>query len=269
MAARDLGVGGMAGRMGLEFLTAARIKGACTARSYSRGAKLHKSGRVASARLLGCTVKAAVKDDGEQKVEASWEADGRGRRSLSHACTCPYSYGGRACAHVTAVLLHAMDNTEEMDRRAGMGALRPARLVDLADERYMRRFLARELAGNSEAAERFALGLGTLPPAGMDYYKRVRAMFAEAAAAEALEPFGYSDNYVELGGVMETAAEFEKAGELAEAARIYGQIASSADHYMNMAYPYGDYVTVADEAKKRRRACLARAGPAHGRHARK
>lgn len=255
--------------MGPGFLTAARIKGACTARSYSRGAELCKSGRVASARLLGCTVKATVKDDGEQRVEASWEDAGRGRRSLSYACTCSYSYGGRACGHVAAVLLHAMDNAEEMGRRARMGALRPAGLVALADEQYMRKFLARELAGNSEAAERFALGLGTLPPAGLDYYKRVRAMFGEAAAAEALEPYGYSDNYVELGGVMETASEFEKAGELAEAARIYGQIATSTNRHMNMAYAYGDYVTVADEAKERRRACLARARQARGRHARK
>ena len=256
--------------MGPEFLTAARIKGACTAKSYSRGAELYELGRVASARMLGCTVRAAVKDDGEQKVEASWEGAGRGRRnSLSYACTCSYSYGGRACGHVVAVLLYAMDNAGEMDRRARMGALRPAGLVALADERYMRRFLARELAGNSEAAERFARGLGTLPPAGLDYYKRVRAMFAEAAAAEALEPYGDSDNYVELDGVMEVASEFEKAGELAEAARIYGQIAASANDHMNMAYAYGDYVVAAEEAKKRRRACLARAGRTRGRHARK
>ena len=256
--------------MGVEFLTAARIKGACTARSYSRGAELHGSGRVASARLLGCTVKATVKDDGEQKVEVSWEGAGRGRRnSLSYTCTCSYSYDGLACGHVAAVLLYAMDNAEEMDRRAGMGALRPARLVALADERYMRKFLARELAGNSEAAERFALGLGTLPPAGLDYYKRVRAMFAEAAAAEALEPHGYSDNYVELDGVMETASEFERAGEFDEAARIYGQIAASANDHMAMAYTYGDYVATAEEAEKRRRVCLSEAARHRGRHARK
>lgn len=255
--------------MGLGFLTAARVKGACTARSYSRGAELYRSNRVASARLLGCTVRATVRDGGEQKVEASWEDAGRGRRGLSCACTCSYSYGGRACGHAVAVLLYAMGNAEEMGRRAGTGALSPARLVALADERYMRRFLARELAGNSEAAERFALGLGTLPPAGLDYYKRVRAMFAEAAAAEALAPGGYSDNYVELDGVMEVASEFEKAGEHTEAARIYGQIAASANDHMNMAYGYGDYVVTAEEAKKRRRACLARAGRTGRRGARK
>lgn len=256
--------------MGLEFLTAARIKGACTARSYSRGAELHRSGRVASARLLGCTVRAVVRDGGEQRVEASWEGGaGRGRRGLSCTCTCSYSYGGRACGHAVAVLLYAMDNAGEMRSRAGSGALSPARLVGLADEWYMRKFLARELAGNSEAAERFAEGLGTLPPAGLDYYKRVRAMFGEAAAAEALTPEGYSDNYVDLSGVMEAASEFEKAGEHAEAARIYGQIAASANDYMNIAYPYGDYVDTAEEAEKRRRACLARAGRTRRRGARR
>ena len=243
--------------MGLDRLTVARIKRACTGRSYARGAAHYRSGLVESARLSGGAVRATVRDGERRGVEAS---AGGGRRGLSCACTCPYSRGG-ACEHAVAVLLYTMDHYAEMAGRAGRRASPAARLVGQAGAGYVQRFLARELAADAGLAGRFARGLGAPPPAGLDYRRWVKALFGEAAAAEAAAAGRPTDDsYVELGDVMETAADLEAAGEFAEAARAYGQIAESVDAYMNSAYPYGDYVEAIEAAKARRAACLARAG---------
>ena len=250
--------------MGLDGLTAARIKKACSRRAYARGEYHYRAGRVESARLVGRTAKGTVMDGEGYEVEASAGAGGgRGRGALSCSCTCSYSYSG-ACEHAAAILIYTMDHYEEMGERAGRGALSAARLVRLADEKYMQRFLAKELAGNAELAWRFARGLGMPPPAGLDYRKWVRSLFGDAATTRVSLFGGYGDNYVELGDAMEVAGELESAGELAEAARAYGQIAEAAEDYMHMVHAYGDYVDDARAARERRARCLAGAAGRRG-----
>ena len=256
---RNLGRRRPAGRMGLERLTVEEIRRACSGRAYARGASHYRSGRVASARLVGGAARATVKDGKVYEVEASAGRGGGGSRRPpppSCSCTCPYSRGG-ACEHAVAVLLHTMDNHGEMAGRAGMGSLSTARLVRQADAKYMQKFLAKELAGNAELAWRFARGRGMPPPAGLDYRKWVRSLFGDAATTRDSVFGGYGDNYVELGDVMGVAGELESAGELAEAARAYGQIAEAADDYMHMVHAYGDYVDDARAAGEGRARCLA------------
>lgn len=245
--------------MGLDRLTVEGIKQACSGRAYARGAGHYRSGRVVSARLVGGAAKATVRDgEGYEAEVASGEGGGGGRRALSCSCTCSYSRGG-ACEHAVAALLHTMEHHGEMAGRAGLGALTTARLVRQADAKYMQGFLARELAGNAELAGRFARGLGIPPPARLDYRKWVKARFGDAAVTKASSRGWYGDNYVELDDVMETAGELEKAGELAEAARAYGQIAESIDDCMNLAHTYGTYVDDMDAARAGRARCLKRA----------
>lgn len=148
---------------------------------------------------------------------------------------------------------------------AGQRSDSPKRLALTADEGYARRFLAGLLTDDAALAERFARGMGAPPPAGMDCGRRVAGAFREAAAVNASSQDGHRDAYVDLEDVMRTAGEFEASGDLAEASRIYGQIADAIAGSEGLAYLGGDHHEAGPRAVEKWAECLGGSGPAPSR----
>ena len=221
------------GRVGLTDLTVAKIKRVCTERSYERGVGYYHHGHITSVRLAGSTVRATVEGTDEYNVELSWKGRrGGGGGGGEYYCDCPYSYEGE-CKHVVAVLLHVKDHSAAMIREAEKSSASIKSLLDGADEGHLREFLEAEMAGDAGLAERFARGTGTPYVAGLDYRDRIASMFQAEAAAEGRS--GWDDDFgrVDLGGAMRAAAGFEESGDMAEASRIYGQIASAVSAHID------------------------------------
>lgn len=241
--------------MGRAGPTVAEIQELCTEQSYERGVGYYRSGRVTSARMVGGEVRAAVEGTELYDVTLAWP---RGRRAAGkYYCTCPYSYAGQ-CKHVVAALLHFRDHSAGMAREAKRASSSIKALLDGAGEGYMREFLAAELAADSGLAERFARGSGGPSVAGLDYYARVAAMFRAERDAEARGAWDGDYGHVDLGGVMDAAARFEASGDMAEAARIYRQIASAVSDHMDEVAGYGD---AACAAIAKWASCLDKSGP--------
>ena len=156
------------------------------------------------------------------------------------------------------------------DAAAGPNLASAARLVSSAGEGYVRRFLAGAISGDVALAERFARGLGAAPPAGLDYGKLVDKAFNEADAVDAIayrlaEAYGAESDegeaYVDLKDVMKSASEFEKRGDLAEASRVYGQIAEAIVDNEDFLHLDGDHTEAGPEAVKKWAACLDKSNP--------
>ena len=153
---------------------------------------------------------------------------------------------------------------------AGPSSASAARLVSSAGEGYVRRFLAGAISGDAVLAERFARGLGAAPPAGLDYGKLVDKAFSEAAGVDAIEyrmaeAYGAESDedeaYVDLKYVMKSAGEFEKHGDLAEASRVYGQIAETIVDNEDLSYLSGDHAEAGPEAVEKWAKCLDKSDP--------
>ena len=142
---------------------------------------------------------------------------------------------------------------------AGQRSESPKGLVESAGEEYARRFLAGLLSGDAALAARFARGMGAPPPRGLDYGKLVDEAFREAAVASASR-IGSGGARVELGGVLRSAGEFEASGDLAEASRIYGQIAGAIIDNEGFDLE-GDQSEAGAEAVRKWAECLAGSGP--------
>ena len=250
--------------MGLADLTLAKIKGACTTRSYERGVDCYRSGRVMSVRLVGNAVKAVVEGSDDYGVEIAWPGRRGGGRARC-SCSCPYSYGGE-CKHVVAVLLHVKDHSAAMAREAEKSASSIKGMLDGAGERHLREFLADEMAGDPGLAERFARGAGGPPVAGLDYYGMVSSMFRAEADSWRRggidgDDDGDDDSRVDLEGVMKAAAGFEARGDAAEASRIYGQIASAVSAHIGEADGAEEHGAAARAAIAKWASCLAESRP--------
>ena len=216
--------------VGLDSLTVEDIREICNQRSYGRGRTYYRTGRITSIGLDGDGVIARVAGTRNYKVWA--EAGKRGR--LSYQCTCPYDWGG-ACKHVVAVLLHMVDHGDEMRRSAEESEAEIRSMLDEAPAEYMRRFLAGEMARDRAVAERFGGGMMWGAKAGADHRKKIGALFSRArSSARGAQPRGGGgaggggQSGVDLGPFAAVARRFERAGDHAEAARVYWQIADAA-----------------------------------------
>lgn len=246
--------------MGLTDLTVAEIRRVCTERSYERGVGYYHSGRITSVRLAGSTVRATVEGTDEYNVELAWKGRRGGGRG-EYYCDCPYSYEGE-CKHVVSVLLHVKDHSAAMIREAKSASASIKSLLGGASEGYLREFLAAEMAGDAGLAERFARGTGTPYVAGLDYHDRIASMFRAEAAAEGRD--GWDDDFgrVDLGGAMKAAAGFEKSGDMAEASRIYGQIASAVSAHIDEVIGAEDHRGDARAAIAKWASCMDKNRPA-------
>lgn len=132
-------------------------------------------------------------------------------------------------------------------------------LVEPAGEEYARRFLAGVLLGDAALAEQFAKGMGSPLPAGLDYGKRVDEAFREAVADVSMERERVA--YVDLEGVMKSAGEFERSGDLVEASRIYGQIAGAIVGNEDLSYLKGNHLEAGPVAVGKWAECLDWSSP--------
>ena len=281
--------------MGLADLTVDEIRGVCTAQSYERGASYYNSGRITSVRLAGGTVRAIVEGTDVYNVELAWNGgDGK------YYCDCPYSYGGE-CKHVVAVLLHVKGHSVEMIREYERALSAAKKMLDGAGEGYTREFLAIEMAGDPALAERFAKGASAPLPvaadpsedgegdegeveaageedgepeeenkgpaggaAGVDYYDRLASMYRAEAAAWQRDARADRDDYghVDLKGPMSEAAALARSGDMAEASRVYWQIASAVSDHLDHVLKDGPHLRAARTAIARWASCMDKSGPA-------
>ena len=96
--------------------------------------------------------------------------------------------------------------------------------------------------------------MGSPLPAGLDYGKKVDEAFREAAADVSMGR--ERDAYVDLEGVMKSAGEFERSGDLVEASRIYGQIAGAIVGNEDLSYLKGNHLEAGSVAVGKWAECL-------------
>jgi len=107
-------------KMSIPMLTEATIRSGASSESFSRGRDYYDRGAVANLTLRDDMIEGTV--EGSQytpyRVRVTFDQGG----IAAATCTCPYGLGGW-CKHIVAVLLAALHNTSEIERRPSLETL--------------------------------------------------------------------------------------------------------------------------------------------------
>lgn len=129
---------------------------------------------------------------------------------------------------------------EAAQRRANLkadkGEVRAILKGATADQ--MRRFLEKEMMRDATVLDRFSHVTGITRARRTDYRPRIAALFSKADSQ--VEGRGWADN-ADFGGIAKAAKAFEKAGDRAEAARIYIQLCDAISSNIKTSFDSGGH----------------------------
>ena len=129
---------------------------------------------------------------------------------------------------------------EAAQRRANLkadkGEVRAILKGATADQ--MRRFLEKEMMRDATVLDRFSHVTGITRARRTDYRPRIAALFSKADSQ--VESRGWADN-ADFGGIAKAAKAFEKAGDRAEAARIYIQLCDAISSNIKSSFDSGGH----------------------------
>lgn len=113
------------------------------------------------------------------------------------------------------------------------------KMINVVPDADIKKFLAAELRKDEGLLARFGelTSRSLADSRGEDYYAKVKNLLDRASGGG---PISHHTRYISLADVMKDARAREKIGDHAEAARIYGQIASAIIDYLPMIYSVAD-----------------------------
>lgn len=207
--------------------TRTEIRRMCGSSTYARGETHYNSGRVVDARIRGKMVEAEVTGREAAVVEIR---EGSGDR-LNCRCTCVYCMMyGAICEHIAAVLLYLSDHLDEMLEEEEDDRDTIDYLMTLVPPERASAFLARVLAEDGAARERFVDEFGLEGVRHPDAYSAdLRRMFRRAA-----EPDGKVRQRLDFLEHFGEARRTRDGGNAARAAEMYRDISKVLSESMDV-----------------------------------
>ncbi|MHA1431538.1 MAG: SWIM zinc finger family protein, partial [Candidatus Freyarchaeota archaeon] len=194
--------------------TMERIRSLCTERSFERGFRYFREGRVEKVNFHGNTVKAVVAGTHKYRVTIRLSDD------FKSQCNCPYD-GDGYCKHIVATLITLSKNYQEISEKRKKEEEAINTILDSVSFEELKEFLRRELREDPKLKTRFEIYFADRgkEKSIQDYKREINLLYRENAGEYVSPRRAIAE--ADFTPIQELAESLIQKGNPREAVRIY------------------------------------------------